>query len=318
MAAATQDQVGNGLRRWLMPALAAAALALAVFLVARTLRRYSLDEVVASIRAMPADRIVLAAGFAAASYFCLTLFDTLAVRHAAGRVLPYRCTALASFTALSLGHTIGLAALSSGTIRFRFYSRWGLTAGQIATVIVFCAATVILGLATLAGAALLIDPRAALLLGLDVPPTRAIGAACFGVPALYLALAAGLRRPFRLAGWRVRLPRPRLALAQIAIGATNFAMVAACLHQVLSAATDQPYLAVASVYVIANVAAIISHVPGGLGVIEGVVLFLMPEASLIGPLLVFRFVYYLVPLALGTALFAATEIAARGRISRAA
>ena len=50
MAAATQDQVGNGLRRWLMPALAAAALALAVFLVARTLRRYSLDEVVASIR----------------------------------------------------------------------------------------------------------------------------------------------------------------------------------------------------------------------------------------------------------------------------
>ena len=53
MAAATQDQVGNGLRRWLMPGLAAAALALAVFLVARTLRRYSLDEVVASIRAMP-------------------------------------------------------------------------------------------------------------------------------------------------------------------------------------------------------------------------------------------------------------------------
>src|SRR4029077_9330199 len=142
MAVVTQDQVGTRLRRWLMPALAAAALALAVFLIAHTLPRDSPDDVMPSIRAMLPGRIALAAGFAAASYFCLTLFDTLAVRHAAGRVLPYRCTALASFTALSLGHTIGLAALSSGTIRFRFYSRWGLTAEQIATVILFCAATV--------------------------------------------------------------------------------------------------------------------------------------------------------------------------------
>ena len=92
---------------------------------------------------------------------------TLGVRYA-GRPLPYRRTALASFCALSLGHTIGLAALSSGTIRFRFYSRWGLSAGQCAAVIAFCAATVVLGLASLGGAALLLDTaRASAILGLD-------------------------------------------------------------------------------------------------------------------------------------------------------
>jgi uncharacterized membrane protein YbhN (UPF0104 family) len=80
---------------------------------------------------------------------------------------------------------------------------------------------------------------------------------------------------------------------------TNFACVAACLHQVLAAVSEVPYLATATAYVIANVMSILSHVPGGLGVIESVVIFLIPGVTLIGPLIVFRFVYFLVPLALG-------------------
>ena len=67
--------------------------------------------------------------------------------------------------------------------------------------------------------------------------------------------------------------------------------------------TDVPYLAVVSAYVIATVAVLITHVPGGLGVIESVVQFLLPQADLIGALLVFRFVYFLVPLGLGAVSF---------------
>jgi uncharacterized membrane protein YbhN (UPF0104 family) len=54
-------------------------------------------------------------------------------------------------------------------------------------------------------------------------------------------------------------------------------------------------------------------VPGGLGVIESVVMFLLPGANLIGALLVFRFVYFLVPLVVGGAVFAVTEIVFRRR-----
>jgi glycosyltransferase 2 family protein len=81
----------------------------------------------------------------------------------------------------------------------------------------------------------------------------------------------------------------------------------------LASAADAPYLAVASVYVIANVTSLISHVPGGLGVIESVVTFLLPGTNLIGALLVFRFIYFLVPLALGSTVFAITEIVFRRR-----
>jgi uncharacterized membrane protein YbhN (UPF0104 family) len=73
------------------------------------------------------------------------------------------------------------------------------------------------------------------------------------------------------------------------------------------------YPAVATVYVLANVASLISHVPGGLGVIESVVLLLLPQANFIGALLVFRVLYFLVPLAIGGTTFAAIEIRRRQR-----
>jgi uncharacterized membrane protein YbhN (UPF0104 family) len=73
------------------------------------------------------------------------------------------------------------------------------------------------------------------------------------------------------------------------------------------------YPGVASVYVIANATALVSHVPGGLGVIESVVMYLLPQKDLIGPLLVFRFVYFLAPLGLGGILFAVAELLYRRR-----
>jgi uncharacterized membrane protein YbhN (UPF0104 family) len=289
----------------------AAAVALAAFLIYRTLSRYSLDQLIASMSAIPAARLLAAGGFAAASYLCLTGFDYLAL-HYVGRPLPYPKAALASFTSLSLGHNIGVAFLSSGAVRYRFYSRWGLGAGDVAKLIVFCGVTVGLGLMILGGAALLIRPTlAADMTGLGNSTIVALGGVCLALPTCYLVLCACVRRPLRLRRWSVAPPSLRLALGQVVVGPLNFACVAACLHQALAAVADVSYPAVASVYVIANTTALVSHVPGGLGVIESVVMYLLPEAELIGALLVFRFVYFLVPLAVGVTVFAATELVFR-------
>jgi glycosyltransferase 2 family protein len=291
--------------------IAAAAIGLAAFLLYRTLSRYSLDELIAAVTAVPVPRLLGAAGFAAASYVSLTFFDYLAL-HYVGRPLPYPKAALASFTALSLGHNIGLAALSSGAVRYRFYSRWGLNAGDVAKVIVFCGVTVGLGLLTLGGAALLLRSGLAVeITGLTRPVIIALGLGCLAVPAIYLILSLIVRRPLRIRRWSLEIPPFRLAVGQVLIGSINFAFVAACLHQALAAVADVAYLGVASVYVIANATALVSHVPGGLGVIESVVMYLLPQSDLIGPLLVFRFVYFLVPLGLGSILFAVTELVLR-------
>ena len=295
--------------------IAAAAIGLAAFLLYRTLSRYSLDQLVEAVSAVPVPRLLGAAGFAAASYLCLTCFDYLALRYV-GKPLPYPKAALASFTALSLGHNIGLAALSSGAVRYRFYSRWGLSTGEVAKVIVFCGITVGLGLLVLGGAALLLRSGLAVeITGLSLPIVIILGIGCLTVPAIYLILAAFVRKTLRIRRWSLEMPPLRLASGQVLIGSINFAFVAACLHQALAAVAEVAYLGVASVYVIANATALVSHVPGGLGVIESVVMYLLPQKDLIGPLLVFRFVYFLVPLGLGSILFAVTELFYRRRNS---
>ena len=297
--------------------IAAGAVGLAAFLLYRTLSRYSLNELIAAVTAVPAPSLLAAAGFAAASYLSLTFFDYLALRYV-GHPLPYPKAALASFTALSLGHNIGLAALSSGAVRYRFYSRWGLNTGEVAKIIVFCGVTVGLGLTTLGGAALLLRSGLAVeITGLTYSIVIALGLVCLAVPTIYLILSIVVRRPLRIRRWSLEIPSFRLAIGQVVIGSINFAFVAACLHQALTAVADVAYLGVASVYVIANATALVSHVPGGLGVIESVVMYLLPQSDLIGPLLVFRFVYFLVPLGLGGILFAVTELVLRPRNSGA-
>jgi uncharacterized membrane protein YbhN (UPF0104 family) len=133
------------------------------------------------------------------------------------------------------------------------------------------------------------------------------------VAAGYVALAARVRHPLRIGSWTWEMPPLRLALGQVLIGPLNFALVAACLHQTIAAVADVGYFGVAAVYVIANITGLISHAPGGLGVIESVVLFLLPQADLIGALVAFRCIYFLLPLALGASLFAVTEVVLRPR-----
>jgi uncharacterized membrane protein YbhN (UPF0104 family) len=301
------------MRKIWKPLIVVAVIALAGFLLYRTLSRYSLDELVAAVTAVPVARLVGAGGFAAASYLSLTGFDYLALRYV-GRPLPYYKAAWASFTALSMGHTIGLAFLSSGAVRYRFYTRWGLGPEQVAKLVVFCGMTVGLGLMVLGGGALLLRSNLAVeITGLTQPVVIGLGAGCLALPLLYLVLSAFVRRPLRIRRWSLEMPPLRLAIGQIFVGSINFAFVAACLHQTLAAVTDVAYVGVASVYVIANTTALVSHVPGGLGVIESVVMYLLPQQSLIGSLLVFRFVYFLLPLALGSLTFLVTELAYRRR-----
>jgi glycosyltransferase 2 family protein len=295
-----------------VPLVAAGLIALAAFLLYRALSRYSFDQVVASVMAIPAWRLASAGAFAAASYLCLTGFDWLALRYVR-RPLPWRQAALASFISLSLGHNIGFAGLSSGAIRYRFYSRWGLSAGEVAKMVLFSGATVGLGLLILGGIALLArGDLAEEITGLSRTVIASLGFLCLVLAGCYPAAAWG-KHVIRVRGVEMEMPPMRLVMAQLVVGPLNFACVAGCLYEALAAVVSTPYLGVASVYVIATLTSLISHIPGGLGVIESVVMFLLPAANVIGAVLVFRFLYFLVPLAFGGVLFAIVEIVFRWR-----
>jgi hypothetical protein len=297
----------------LHPWIGLAVFAVAGFLVWRALRQYTVEEVLAALRAISLRHLALGALFTAGSFLCLTGSDTLAVRYA-GRDLPYRKIALTSFISLSIGHTLGFAAFSSGAVRYRFYAAWGLSAGDVGRIIVFCGFTVLVGLCTLGGISALIRPvLIGELFGLGRGAMTAIGSALLLVVLSYLGLAAWLHRPIHIRNFELPVPPLRLALGQVAVGTTDFLLVSAVLHQMLSALIEIDFFPVAMGYVAANSAAILSHVPGGLGVIEAVVLSLVPGAQVIGALVAFRVVYYLIPFMIGGLLLGVCELLRRQR-----
>lgn len=285
-----------------------AAIAVAVYLLVRTLRQYTLEQVRDALFSISARHLALSFVFAGASYLCLSCFDALAARYV-GKPLALRRTALASFVSLSIGHNVGVAALSSAAVRYRYYSRWGLSSADVALMVLFCGVTVGLGLSTLGAVALLLRPQeASELTGLGRPAILALAVCAAAFPVLYIGLSATLRRSVTVRGRRFRLPPLRIAVLQVVIGALNFAFVAASLHQVLSALSHANYLKVAALSIIANIAAIASHVPGGIGVLEATVSHVLPGAETLAGVIAFRAVYYFVPLGLGLLLFGVSEV----------
>jgi glycosyltransferase 2 family protein len=295
----------------LYPWIGVTVFGLAAFLIHRALRGHSLEEIVQSLGAISSTHLALGAAFTAGSFLCLTANDTLAIRYTKGD-LPYRRIALASLISLSIGHTLGLAAFSSGAVRYRFYTAWGLSAGDVGRIILFCGATVLVGLTTLGAiAALTQPPLVARMIGVGSGLVIAAGVALLVLLAAYLALTTFVRRPIHIRNFTLPLPPLMLAIGQILVGTCDFLFVSAVLHQMLSASAEIGFLPLAAVYVMANTAAIVSHVPGGLGVIEAVILSLVPGANVIGALIAFRTIYFLIPFVIGSLMLGAFELAHR-------
>ncbi len=75
----------------------------------------------------------LACGFTALSYLLLTGYDSLALKRL-GLSIPYRTTALASFTSYSVSFTLGFPIVSGGTVRYWIYSPKGVRASEVASL----------------------------------------------------------------------------------------------------------------------------------------------------------------------------------------
>jgi hypothetical protein len=178
----------------------------------------------------------------------------------------------------------------------------------------FCAMNVVLGLMTLGGLACLIRPDLVAAMLKVVPAVVvAVGILLLLMVVIYLGLAAFVHRPIRIRAFELPVPRLRIALGQVAIGTADFLMVSAVLYQLLPASIEVGFLPVAAAYVVANTAAIITHVPGGLGVIEAVLLFLVPGANMVGAVVAFRVIYFLIPFVIGGLILGVSEIARRQR-----
>ena len=301
---------------------AAPLFGLVVFLLAgyaihRVFREYHYHELRAAFQDITTAHIIAAACFAAGSYFMLTLFDVLGFRYA-GVSLPYHRLALASFIGYSLSNNVGHSVLSGGAVRYRLYSAWGVEPGQIARIVTFCMVTGWVGFATMGGMACLLEPAGAFPALFPVHLHIPLGLALLGLSTAYLTVSALGWGVIRWHGHELALPGGRLALAQILAGAVDLTLTSAVFYSLLHLDKPLGFVSFAGFFMIAIIAGLVSQVPGGLGVFETIMLaFLSPYASgphLISAIVLYRTVYYFVPLFLACALLGAHEILNRSAV----
>ena len=301
-------------RRWLLPAVTLLIFALVAIGLHRQLAQFRFANVLAALRSIPRAALGGAIACTAVSYYLLGFYDVLALRYL-GKSVPYWRTLFTSFIAYAFGHNFGIAAFTGGAVRYRLYSTAGLSAADVATVAAFCGVTTAIGLGVLAGVSFIVAPIH------GVHALHLNHAIVFGIGVLLLALVGlyamwSLLGPheFEFNGWALRAPAPSVALPQIVLAVVDLAISALVLWLLLPAGSSVTLLAFAGAYATAMTAAVVSHVPGGIGVFESLLVLALPDVpadQLIGSLLAWRAVYYLLPLLVATVLFGGQEMRAQ-------
>lgn len=264
-----------------------------------------------AIQAVSGWQIAGALALTAGSYGMLTLYDVLALR-IIGRPLPYRTAALASFTSYTLSHNLGFALLTGGSARYRVYHAAGLDTPEIVKVIATASMTFWSGVVVMAGAALALHGGGLEVAGLTIPAAlqRGIGIAILAMTLGVLALLRGPAREVKFWRWHLRCPTLPQALGMIATSAIDLALASAALLILVPGAGLHAFPAFFLGYALAIIAALVTHVPGGVGVFEAVMLAVLPGADptrVLAALILYRLIYYVLPLLVAGALLAVHE-----------
>lgn len=281
------------------------------------LHAVSWHDLTADVLRTPLSQLVIAVVLAGLNYAALTGYDQLAVSYI-GKAIPRLRIAVASFVAYAISNNIGLSMVSGASVRYRFYTRWGVTGPEFSRIVVFCSITFWLGLLGLGGLSFIVSPLAT---ARELPGHGVLLAAAWLLmltPLAYVLATVLRRQPLRIRSFELALPSPRLALAQMVLSALEWTLAGAVLYALLPA-SNLTFLTFLGAFLIAILLGMASHVPGGIGVFEGLMILLLkpylPSGDLLPALVVYRTVYYLMPL--GVALIVLVADVARQHRSHA-
>ncbi len=119
------------------------------------------------------------------------------------------------------------------------------------------------------------------------------------------------RKPFKFFHWHISLPPLKLTLYQIIIACGDLLVAAAVFYSVLPP-VEGGYIKVLGVFMLAFVAGVLTHVPGGYGVFEAFILFFLPNSpdqkpAVFAAILAFRAIYNWVPLLIAAIMLVCNE-----------
>jgi uncharacterized membrane protein YbhN (UPF0104 family) len=284
--------------------------------------------------------MLAAVGLTVFNYGILACYDYLAFRYAEIPISPARVS-FAALVGYSFSYNFG-ATVAGLPMRYRLYAAWNIPLAKIVQLLVILAFTFWFGVFTLAGVLFVFTPlripppelrsiltdlhdklgdRAAHAFGLFFADSRWLGLILLTLAAVYVGTSLLHRGSLKIFRWTLPVPPPRLTICQIGIASADMLVAGAVFYLLCPPLIHgHGYWTVLEVYMVAYVLNILSHVPGGWGVIEATITLLLgklhyvSEANMprvFAAIVVFRVIYFLLPLLVAVSLVAWHEYALR-------
>jgi glycosyltransferase 2 family protein len=300
-------------------------------------------EVLRCLRQIPTSHVLLALGVTVLNYgVILVCYDYLAFRFANVPITLVR-VAFAAVTGYAFSYNFG-ATFAGLPLRYRLYSSWGIPLAKIVQLLIILALTFWFGVFFIAGLLFIFAP-------LTIPPdqlaiiqntllnqqhvpqevvtwftrlffdSRPFGCLLLSFTSLYVGASLLHRGTLKIFRWTLPVPPFRLTVYQVGIAAADM-LVAASVLFLLFPPVVGGYLTVLEVYLVAFSLIVLSHVPGGWGVLEAVMITLLSSLKLVpdpaeniprvfAAIIAFRVIYYMLPLLIAAGLIGWHEYALR-------
>jgi len=290
-------------------------MAVAFFLLRQKLAKIHWADFVRGLEEISPLWLAAAVGLTALNYVILTGYDLIAVRYLK-KHLPLRRVMIGAIVGYAMSNVLGW--IFGGTaVRFRLYTSWGFSFKEVVAFVSILSLTFWLGMFLLAGVAFVA-------LEVRLPPQFAEhtifepyvwGWMFLVAVAIYLAACIFWRQPVRWGQDEFQLPPLSLSVQQLLVSACDFALASAVLYVLLPPGLTN-FSTVLVAYLAGMILTVTLHVPGGFGVLDATLLFMLdagesklPEIA--AALVVFRVIYYFLPAILAGVLFFWNEIEMR-------
>ncbi len=274
--------------------------ALALYMIYNQLSKYEFSDIMGALSDIPKESLILACLASLFGYVALSLYDFLALKYVKRSLAPWKWI-MTGVIGFAISNNAGHAILSGGTLRYRFYTRWRFRASEIIKMVTFSGFTYLWACFGL------------IILGYFLTPDHAFGdgsASHLTTLLVTIGSALGLlfyfgavlfyKKTIVIKEVDFEMPSFRMAISQVIIGGADIVLASLVLYSVLIPFVDIPFAEFIGVFLVAQVLGVFSQVPGGLGVFEGLFLYIIPgdhnKAYLLGALIAYRIIYYLLPL----------------------
>jgi len=305
-------------KKILGPAAGLLLFSAALWVLSRELHTYRLSTIMHAWEALPYWKFFFAVSLTILNYTILTGYDFLALRFIKNN-LAYHKIAFASFIGYAFSNNFGASMIAGATVRFRLYSGFGLSALDITRIIGFCTMTVWIGFFTLAGVVFSFVPMM-LPKSLPLPfaSVHLVGSVLLGLVIIFFSAGVLRKKPLQIGHWTFFIPEARLLSEQTVLSVLDWLIAAAVFYVLLPGSEHLTFMPFVGIFLVAQLAGLVSQIPGGLGVFDTVILVLLtPQLSsdtVVASILAYRAIYYLFPLLAATLMMGGYEILRKQRL----